>query len=190
MVVEFLNELQSEYLDKKLKIESEEKELKNKLEENLELIQKLKEEEEKNFNAFSPRNQKSKYKDNIKNLEQEKESIIKELDNFKQQLNEYAIKIDKIAPVIEEARQKFFQVTSIQDYNEKKNSLKNHSKKDSSELRNVYVKNMTGMIHKLDFCSKIVQIDPSRCKIELSAISNGIRETIDDIYKIDVSEGG
>lgn len=178
MVVEFLDGLRSEYLDDKLKLESEKNNLDHKLDENAKLIHKLKEEEDKNFNAFSPRNKNLNYKDSIKNLEKEKEAISDTMEGLKNKIQILDAKLEQIDLVIKDVKQKFAHMESLD------NSL--GEMKNSSELRNIYIQNMTSMIHKLDFCSRIAQIDSSRCRIELSDISNRIRKTIDEIYKMDL----
>ena len=77
MVSDFFKKLHSEFLEQKLEAELELKNINIKLNENQKFIQKLKEEDERNFNAFSPRKQNSKLKDNIKNLKNEQELLLK-----------------------------------------------------------------------------------------------------------------
>lgn len=178
MVIEFLDRLRSEYLDDKLKLESDKSSLDHKLDENAKLIHKLKEEEDKNFNAFSPRNKNYNYKNSIKNLEKEKKKILDNIEETKKKIEFYDKKLEEIELALKDLKYKFAQMESME---KSLGEIKNFS-----ELRNIYVQKMTSMIHKLDFCSRIAQVDSSRCKVELSDISNRIRETIDEIYKMDL----
>lgn len=179
MVVKFLNELRSEYLNEKIKLESEKNGFDVKLDENKKFIQKLKEEEKQNFNAFSPRNRNTNAhtKENIKNLEDENSELLEKSNDMQSKIETYESKLKEIDILLKDLKNESLK-------KKEKNSVF-EEKKYTSELRNVYIQNLTKMIHRLEFCSKLVQIDPTRCKIELSSISKMIRGTIDEIYKTD-----
>ncbi len=51
----------------------------------------------------------------------------------------------------------------------------------SMELHDTVVQNITSLIHKTEFCTKMMDIDVIRCKMELVAIRNILKTTINDL---------
>lgn len=167
MVIEFLNELRSEFLEKKYNLESEKKNLDIKLDENNKFIQRLNEESEQNFNAFSPRNQNVKLENSIKELEKERQTLLNKLNEINDDLESLSTKLEQFDIVLKTARQeKEARVITI------------------NSIDNDIVQKMESLIHKLEFCSKIVFTDHLRCKTELSVIIKNLYEILSDMEDI------
>lgn len=56
----------------------------------------------------------------------------------------------------------------------------NERQRISRELHDSTVQNLTSMVHKTELCSKLVEMDPLRCKLELTTMSKTLREIIND----------
>ena len=56
----------------------------------------------------------------------------------------------------------------------------NERQRISRELHDSTVQNLTSMVHKVELCSKLVEIDPVRCKLELVTLGKTLREIIND----------
>lgn len=159
MVSDFFKKLHSEFLEQKLEAELELKNINIKLNENQKFIQKLKEEDERNFNAFSPRKQNSKLKDNIKNLKNEQELLLKSLEEIQIHLDFLNQRLSEFDTFSKELRSKYF--------NEK-------------EKKKIDLEGLKDVVHKLEFCVQLIQLDPNRCKLELMSIIKMFYEIIEN----------
>ncbi|MFV0465805.1 MAG: sensor histidine kinase [Lachnospiraceae bacterium] len=52
------------------------------------------------------------------------------------------------------------------------------------ELHDSSVQSITGLIYKTELCSKLIDIDPIRCRMELIRISNTMQEVIDEMRQM------
>ncbi|WP_347223924.1 hypothetical protein [Bacteroides congonensis] len=149
MIIKFLNELKSDSLEKKYELESRIKSLKTKINENKIFIQRLKSEAEQNFNAFSPRKQNVNLKKSIEEREIVNESLLEEYHQLDDELNNLNSKLEELDQILIFTKKESLQLKQL---NQIKDGL--HIK-----LHNI--------IYKLEFCSKIVLQDASRCRLEL-----------------------
>ena len=54
------------------------------------------------------------------------------------------------------------------------------SERIARDLHDSTVQNLTSMIHKIELCSKLIDMDPIRCKLELTMMSRTLRDIIND----------
>lgn len=54
----------------------------------------------------------------------------------------------------------------------------------ANELHDTTVQNLTSMVHKSELCIKLIDIDPIRAKLELTAMSNTVKSVINDMRGI------
>ena len=154
----------SSHLEMKLQREIEVVQQKQKDLEYKRLRLKEKEEEMQNFDAFSPRKQKSNLKDTISNLEKENQMFHQKIEEMKEQKKKLDAEILKISSVL-----KYFK----ENYMEKKDlTLSSKGKKKYQKLQERYQGELGELIHKIEFCFTLIDLDPVRCKIELSALLN------------------
>lgn len=193
MVIDFLNKIRSELLENKLSLEAEQNSIKIKLSENIKFIEKLKEEDIQNFDAFSPRKHNTNLRESIKSLEEEQSALSESSENVKRQLMDLNSRLYELDSVLKVAKkQKAAQLKSNNSCLEKKDFVKlkiletqeNERQRIARELHDSSVQNLTSIVHKTELCSKLVEIDPIRCKLELSAISKTIREIIEEMRKM------
>lgn len=192
MVCAYLEKLKQEYLEEKLNIDKAISNLQKKLEENIEFINQLEESSDGGYEVFSPRDFNSKSKIKLKALVEKKNNTIQKIEEAEIKQIELEQKIEELNDVIEAASLEAVKVKEIQQKNEKADSGKGISKltileiqenerqRISRELHDSTVQNLTGMVHKTELCSKLMEMDPIRCKLELSMMSRTLRDIIND----------
>ena len=189
MVSAYLEKLQEEYLEKKIQIEKTLLGLEMQLKENIEFIKYLEENTDVSFESFSPRDVNAKSKTKIKELK-EKQVTLKELIEAEKIKKEEIIqRLDELTNVIKVAH------STISTSEDKKNdseidhhqyrlklleTQENERQRISRELHDSTVQNLTSMIHKLELCSKLIDMDPIRCKLELTMMSRTLKDIIND----------
>ncbi len=52
------------------------------------------------------------------------------------------------------------------------------------DLHDSTVQTLTGMVHKLEFCCRVLENDPVRCHLEMKVIGNNLRKSIGEIRDI------
>lgn len=52
------------------------------------------------------------------------------------------------------------------------------------DLHDSTVQNLTGLVHKIELCSRLVEMDPLRAKLELTVLSNNVKAVINEIREI------
>lgn len=52
------------------------------------------------------------------------------------------------------------------------------------DIHDSVVQTMTGLVHKSEFCAKVMDVDPLRAKLELEIINNMVRNCIDELRAI------
>lgn len=214
MVSDYLLKIHEEYIESKLVIDKEIASLEIKLRENIEFIKLLESTENTGYELFSPRNVNSKHREQIKELKEKQKDIIEKIDQLKSDQEQIASKIDEIAIMIKETKsmEKKCRIQDMDtesesedddtennefdkdEFEEKINHEINRLKileiqederqRISRELHDSTVQNLTGIVHKAELCSKLIDIDSVRCKLELSMMSKTLREIINDMRQM------
>ena len=178
MSVEFLRKIYSELLQERSELELEQNNIVIKLKENEKYIKRFKKEEEENYDAFSPRNQNQDLKKSIDSFEKKNRMLLQRNEEIQMKLNELNEKIQGFDLVLKEEKN----IKTSVKKNEKQ-------KKKYRKLQENYKKDISSIIYKLEFCSQLIDIDPVRCKLELSSLIKILYEKIED-EKQKVSETG
>ena len=189
MIISYLEKLQNEYLNENSEIEKDINDLKIHLRETTEFIKLLEENSDPNYESFTPREVNSKNKVKIRELQDEQHKIEESLQYKEAQLAECQKKLEELTAVLDEAKKEVFPTDSDSgktEYNDEVFRIKlletqeNERKRISRELHDSTVQNLTSLVHKTEFCSKLVDMDPIRCKLELNMMSKTLREIIND----------
>lgn len=150
----------------------------NKLSEKEALIHSLSQTRKKSSNLFSPNSkdynieQYFDEKEDIKNKINQTEEEKSKLDNIIKQLKEiYGIIQDPGSPNFNLG----LNILSIQEQDRKR---------IARDLHDSTVQNLTGLIHKCELCSRLVDMDTVRTKLELSTMSNTLKSVISEIREI------
>lgn len=185
MVVSYLEKLQSEYMQEKLNAEKELSDLQIHLRENVEFIKLLEETNDPNYESFTPREVNPKNKVKILELREEQKTIQKSIDEQKIHLTDCKKKLEELMCVLGEAKKSMienhedilksetYRITLLE-------TQENERQRISRDLHDYTVQNLTSLVHKTELCSKLVEMDPVRCKLELSMMSKTLRDIIND----------
>ncbi len=185
MVCAYLEKLQEEYLEEKIQIDKTIANLEIQLKENIEFIKFLDESTDVCYESFSPRNVNAKNKAQIQELKEKQKDIIHQMDQEKSIQTEMIQKIDELSSVIKVAKSTSEKNVKIElDSDIYRLTLletqENERQRISRELHDSTVQNLTSMIHKIELCSKLIDMDPIRCKLELTMMSRTLRDIIND----------
>lgn len=191
MVCAYLEKLHSDYLEEKNAIDKAVAELQIKLKENIEFIKMLDESVDASYEFFSPRETYSKTKVQVEELKEKQKEILFEIESVEEKKSKIIEKIEELENVIEIAKKSIRNTDSNLKKGEKTvNRLsileiqENERQRISRELHDSTVQNLTSIVHKTELCNKLLDIDPIRCKLELTMMSRTIRDIIDDTRKM------
>jgi len=186
MVLSYLEKLQSEYVQEKLNAEKELSDMQIHLRENIEFIKLLEETNDPNYESFTPREVNSKNKNKILELREEQKEIQQSIEQQKIYCSQCEQKLDELMTVLSEVKQKEI-AENQQDFSNKDSyritlleTQENERQRISRDLHDYTVQNLTSLVHKTELCSKLVEMDPIRCKLELSMMSKTLRDIIND----------
>ena len=191
MVCSYLEKLQEEYLEEKISIDKSMANLQVQLKENIEFIKLLEENTDASYESFSPREINSKNKQQIQDLKEKQKEIIIEIDEVKEKQSDIMQKVDELNSVLKVARSSASKLEEIET--SEKEELDNdvyritlletqekERQRISRELHDSTVQNLTSLVHKTELCSKLIDMDPIRCKLELTMMSRTLRDIIND----------
>lgn len=185
MVCTYLEKLQEEYLEEKIQIDKSIANLEIQLKENIEFIKFLDESTDVCYESFSPRNVNDKNKTRIQELKENQKDILYKMNEEKNKQAEIIQKMDELSSVIKVAKSTsekkekteidsdIYRLTLLE-------TQENERQRISRELHDSTVQNLTSMIHKIELCSKLIDMDPIRCKLELTMMSRTLRDIIND----------
>lgn len=184
MVKEYLEKIKQELIEKRVilneKISSCEKNLK----ENEKFIQILEDTNDPNYEAFTPRETNTFNRRKIKELREEQKTIFENVTNLKDQLGEIEYRIAEITSVIKVAREDVSDTKDeIDNYDTRLALLKTvetERQRIARDLHDSTTQNLTALVHKSELCTKLLESDPIRCKLELYAIGETLRGIIED----------
>ena len=175
MVEEYIQKIYEELLKEEQNSAKRISDLQIHLKETQAMIHLLEETNDPNYESFTPRKVNSRNKQKIDELHAEmkelEEAIQQETDYHTQQME----KVEEAAKVLRQAKA---YVACRCD----RNTLE--EERISRELHDSTVQNLTAMVHMAELCSKLVDMDPIRCKLELNKMIKNLREIIDDTRKM------
>lgn len=193
MVIEYLEKIRFELAQDRIKLKKEQDNAEIKLKENMKFIERLKEEDEQNFDAFSPRKQNFSLREEIKQLEEERLHLLDEFTLKKNLLVSIDSKFCELNSVLKIAKQQEAADKQIMDQNLKNDEFfklklletqENERQRIARELHDSSVQSLTSLVHKTELCSKLVDLDLIRCKLELSSMSKVIRKIIEEMRQM------
>lgn len=193
MVKGYLEKTKQDFYEDKLELSVELNALQNKYKENLKMIQLLEESNDPNIESFTPREINNYSRNKIIELQYEQKLADKKLQDLRTRISEVDYKIDEINSVIKVAKEDNFESIdddfSLQNVDPELNLLlletvEAERQRISRDLHDSTVQNLTSLVHKSELCMKLLDLDPIRCKLELSSISKILRDVIDDTRKM------
>lgn len=193
MIIEYLKKIRSEFVVEKNKLEKEQHEIQIKISENIRFIERLQKEEADNFDAFSPRNLNKNIEVSISTLKDEQKRLISEDESNKKNLSDLNGKLDEVNSVLKIAKRQEENHVKLLGESLSENELfklkiletqENERQRIAMDLHDSSIQSLTSMIHKTELCSKLVDMDPVRCKLELLSISKIVKEVIEEMRQV------
>lgn len=178
MVIEYLQQIKDSYFEQKHALEKQLNLLEIQLKENTGMIKMLKETNDSCYELFTPRNVNSKNKAKINELMEEQKSINESIDNLKNSIKEYSSKIEQLDQIVEEENR---EIEIFQEYTEAmtlQNIVSEDEKIESSEDN--LLDGMKNILNRVELCSRLIDIDPVRCRLELSSIMKILTDLIEE----------
>ena len=189
MVVEYLEQTKKQFIDKRESLLDEISSLEIKSKENIRMIQMLEDTNDDNFESFSPREVSSYNKSKMVELSEEQKQIQQMLQDYSSEVLELNLKIDEVASVIKVAQNES-EICNVEISKSKKSnlnvleSIEKERQRIARDLHDSTVQNLTSLVHKSELCMKLIDLDPIRCKLELSSMGKILREVIEDMRKM------
>ena len=189
MVVEYLEQTKKQFIDKKQSLLDEISSLEIKSKENIRMIQMLEDTNDDNFESFSPREVSSYTKSKMVELSEEQNQIQQLLQDYRSEVLELNLKIDEVTSVIKVAQNENEICNEEISKSKKSNlnvleSVEKERQRIARDLHDSTVQNLTSLVHKSELCMKLIELDPIRCKLELSSMGKILREVIEDMRKM------
>ena len=186
MVKDYLEKIRQEYIEHKVSLEEQISSYENKVKENTKFLQILEKETNPGYEAFSPREFNSFHKEKMEELRADQKRISNEIMCLRDQMQEYEFRIADITSVIKEETEierKIHEAADIDSYDTRLallRSVETERQRIARELHDSTTQNLTAIVHKTELCSKIIESDPVKCKLELFSIGQTLRKIIED----------
>ena len=178
MVIEYLQQIKDSYFEQKHELEKQLNLLEIQLKENTGMIKMLEETNDSCYELFTPRNVNSKNKAKINELIEEQKSINESIENLKNSIKEYSSKIEQLDQIVEEENR---EIEIVQEYTEamtQQNIVSEDEKMESSEDN--LIDSMKDILNRVELCSRLIDIDPVRCRLELSSVMKILTDLIEE----------
>lgn len=153
MLKQFLLNYKQELMERKIDLTKSFQNNEMLIKENEEYIRFVEASEDKNYGSFLPQSYNTNNNlTEIKELK-EKQKQLKEISTWKKEEIEHINqRLSELSSIIEEVK------------NDEENRIQQDIKKANSNEK------IDNLIHKIEFCINLVDVDPKRCKLELREI--------------------
>ena len=177
MVIEYLQQIKDSYFEQKHGLEKQLNLLEIQLKENIGMIKMLEETNDSCYEIFTPRNVNSKNKAKINELMEEQKSINESIENLKNSIKEYSSKIEQLDQIVEEENR---EIEIVQEYTEAmtQQNIVSEDEKESSEDN--LLDSIKNILNRVELCSQLIDIDPVRCRLELSSVMKILTDLIEE----------
>ncbi len=177
MVIEYIQQIKDSYFEQKHGLEKQLNLLEIQLKENTGMIKMLEETNDSCYELFTPRNVNSKNKAKINELMEEQKSINESIENLKNSIKEYSSKIEQLDQIVEEENR---EIEIVQEYTEtmSQQNIVSEDEKESSEDN--LLDSMKNILNRLELCSRLIDIDPVRCRLELGSVMKILTDLIEE----------
>ncbi len=191
MVKQYLEELRQGYIEHKISLEEQILSCENKLKEDEKFIQMLEESRDPGYEAFSPRELNTFNKEKLLELQEDQKKLSAEVTSLYDQKQETEFRIADITSMIKEAKEVEEKLKHVDEagptvdlYDTRLGllrSVETERQRIARDLHDSTTQNLTAIVHKTELCSKIIESDPVKCKLELFSIGQTLRKIIEDM---------
>lgn len=192
MITEYLEKLYQEMYEQKVFYERDYKKNELLLKENMQFIYTLESSLDKNYESFSPRDINHESYKKIQVLKEEQKNIentSKELEEKILGLDEHLAELENVLKFSRENKRIEEDKENVIEENEvfRKKILETQEmerQRIARDLHDSIVQSLASTIHKIEFCTKLMDMDTVRCKLELQAMSKMIKKIIEDMRQV------
>lgn len=177
MVIEYLQQIKDSYFEQKHALEKQLNLLEIQLKENTGMIKMLEETNDSCYELFTPRNVNSKNKAKINELMEEQKSINESIENLKNSIKEYSSKIEQLDQIVEEENR---EIEIVQEYTETMSQQNIVSEDEKKSSEDNLLDGMKNILNRVELCSQLIDIDPVRCRLELSSVMKILTDLIEE----------
>lgn len=181
MVIEYLQQIKDSYFEQKHALEKQLNLLEIQLKENTGMIKMLEETNDSCYELFTPRNVNSKNKAKINELMEEQKSINESIENLKISIKEYSDKIEQLDQIVKEENREMEIVREYTEAMTQQNIVSDYEEIESSEDN--LLDGMKDILNRVELCSRLIDIDPIRCRLELSSVMKILTDLIEENEK-------
>lgn len=192
MIIEYLEKIYAEMYEQKVSLEHDYKKNELLLKENIQFIYTLENSLDRNYESFSPRNINHESYEKIENLKEEKSQIEKQEEILRikiSDLNDHLAELEHVLKVVRENTKAVEEKEVLLEDDEifRKKILETQEmerQRIARELHDSIVQSLTSIVHKIEFCTKLMDIDTVRCKLELQTMSKMVKRIIEDMRQV------
>ena len=178
MVIEYLQQIKDSYFEQKHALEKQLNLLEIQLKENTGMIKMLEETNDSCYELFTPRNVNSKSKAKINELMEEQKGINESIENLKISIKEYSDKIEQLDQIVKEENREMEIVREYTEAMTQQNIVSDYEEIESSEDN--LLDGMKDILNRVELCSRLIDIDTVRCRLELSSVMKILTDLIEE----------
>ena len=196
MVKQYLEKTRDEFYDSKYALIEKLTAAENHFKENIKIIQMLEGKSDESFEAFTPREINSYNKSKAKELKEEQKLIEPQIKSLHKQISDIDYKIDEINNVIRvynsdettnevEISEAIYDVINEEDSDAFKRvilqTVESERQRIARDLHDSTVQSLTSLTHKTELCLKLMDVDPIRCRLELTSQGKILKDIINEL---------
>lgn len=196
MVKQYLEKTRDEFYDSKYALIEKLTAAENHFKENIKIIQMLEGKSDESFEAFTPREINSYNKSKVKELKEEQKLIEPQIKSLHKQISDIDCKIDEINSVIRvynsdettnevEISEAISDVINEEDSDAFKRvilqTVESERQRIARDLHDSTVQSLTSLTHKTELCLKLMDVDPIRCRLELTSQGKILKDIINEL---------
>ena len=196
MVKKYLEKTRDEFYDSKYALIEKLTAAENHFKENIKIIQMLEGKSDESFEAFTPREINSYNKSKVKELKEEQKLIEPQIKSLHKQISDVDCKIDEINSVIRvynsdettnevEISEAISDVINEEDSDAFKRvilqTVESERQRIARDLHDSTVQSLTSLTHKTELCLKLMDVDPIRCRLELTSQGKILKDIINEL---------
>ena len=193
MVKKYLLNYKQELMEKRIDYTKNLKMYDMKIKENIEFIRLIECSEDESYESFLPRNYNHNTNaEKIEELKEERKKLEEKYNQLLMETGNLDCKIDELDSVIKMLQEIESQSKDLaQEIGDKRifrltilETQEYERQRIARELHDTTVQSLASMIHRIELCKKLTEIDPNRCKLELHSLTNMAKNTIQDMRRI------
>lgn len=193
MIKQYLLNYEQELLEKKIDLSKALQKNEISIKENMEFIHFIEASEDRSYDSFTPQNYKKDTDHNkIKELKNNQKLLQENGVKLKNEVDAISKKIEELENVIQLVNQSNSNIKGMEEQlNDNENfrlklleTQEYEKQRIARELHDSTVQSLTSMIHKIELCTRLIDMDANRCKLELQNMSKTVKEMIKDMREV------